>query len=84
MIKECAERLAGKRLFLAAITQCRFSAVLTPPVSAPSQHDTPLTDVNPPFTDTAYSMWFWGHILALILFCAKNLIIFAANFLIEQ
>ena len=40
MIKECAERLAGKRLFLAAITRCRFSAVLTPPVSAPSSPQT--------------------------------------------
>ncbi len=30
MIKECAEQLAGQRLFLGYIAQCRFSAVITP------------------------------------------------------
>jgi 3-hydroxyacyl-[acyl-carrier-protein] dehydratase len=30
MIKECAEQLACKRLFLGNIAKCRFSAVLTP------------------------------------------------------
>ena len=29
MIKECAEQLAGKHLFLGYISQCRFSAVVT-------------------------------------------------------
>jgi 3-hydroxyacyl-[acyl-carrier-protein] dehydratase len=30
LIKECAEKLAGRRLFLAHIAKCRFSAVMTP------------------------------------------------------
>jgi 3-hydroxyacyl-[acyl-carrier-protein] dehydratase len=30
MIKECAEQLAGKPLFLGYISQCRWSAVITP------------------------------------------------------
>ena len=30
MIKECAEQLAGKHLFLGYISQCRLSAVMTP------------------------------------------------------
>ena len=30
MIKECVAQLVGKRLFLAYIAKCRFSAVLTP------------------------------------------------------
>ena len=30
LIKECAEQLVSKRLFLAFIAKCRFSAVLTP------------------------------------------------------
>jgi 3-hydroxyacyl-[acyl-carrier-protein] dehydratase len=30
MIKECAELLAGKRFLLGYISQCRFSAVVTP------------------------------------------------------
>jgi len=30
MIKECAELLVGKRLFLAYIDKCKFLAVLTP------------------------------------------------------
>ena len=30
MIKECAEQLTGRRLFLAFITKCRFSAMITP------------------------------------------------------
>jgi len=35
LIKECAEQLVGKRLFLAFIAKCRFSAVLIP---KPSPH----------------------------------------------
>jgi 3-hydroxyacyl-[acyl-carrier-protein] dehydratase len=30
MIKECAQLLTGKRLFLSHIAKCRFSAVITP------------------------------------------------------
>lgn len=30
MIKECAEQLAGTRLFLGYISQCKLSAVITP------------------------------------------------------
>ncbi|MDR0744197.1 MAG: beta-hydroxyacyl-ACP dehydratase [Tannerella sp.] len=30
MIKECAEQLTGKHLFLGYISQCRWSAVITP------------------------------------------------------
>jgi len=30
LIKECAEQIVGKRLFLAFIAKCRFSAVMTP------------------------------------------------------
>ena len=30
MIKECAEQLSGRRLFLAYLAKCRFSTVITP------------------------------------------------------
>ena len=30
MIKECAEQIAGKQLFLGYISRCRLSAVITP------------------------------------------------------
>ena len=33
MIKECAEQLAGKRLFLGYISRCKLSAVITPQTS---------------------------------------------------
>jgi len=34
LIKECAELLAGRRLFLAFIEKCKFTAVLTPPTTS--------------------------------------------------
>ncbi|MDR0395087.1 MAG: beta-hydroxyacyl-ACP dehydratase [Tannerella sp.] len=33
MMKECAEQLAGKPLFLGYISQCRLSAVITPQIT---------------------------------------------------
>ena len=33
MIKECAEQLTGRRLFLAYIAKCRFSAMISPTVT---------------------------------------------------
>ena len=37
MIRECAELIAGKRLFLGYISQCKWSAVMTPQTTPQAQ-----------------------------------------------
>ena len=37
MIKECAEQMTGRRLFLNYIAKCRFSAILTPQTTSALQ-----------------------------------------------
>ncbi len=46
MIKECAEQLAGKRLFLSYISQCRFSVVITPQTTPRLQIRMQLSEVE--------------------------------------
>ncbi|MDR2916698.1 MAG: beta-hydroxyacyl-ACP dehydratase [Tannerella sp.] len=46
MIKECAEQLAGKHLFLGYISQCKLSAVITPQTTPHLQIRMQLSEVE--------------------------------------
>ena len=70
MIKECAEQLAGKHLFLNYIAKCRFSTVLTPQTTDNLQLRMRITGCEPVgtyqalatlFDDTATYMEFKGE-----------------------
>lgn len=46
MIKECAEQLTGRQLFLGYISQCRLSAVMTPQTTPQFQLCIQLSEVD--------------------------------------
>lgn len=56
MIKECAERLVGKRLFLGYIAKCRMSAVITPQISPRLQIRMKFSEVSTAAVETVYQV----------------------------